>query len=99
MGSSLASPTHLVILLVVVLLLFGAKRVPEIGRSLGTGMREFKDSVSADVNDKAEPTSAQLPPPVPAAQAPVPSAFSAVEQTRGSLAPAGSDRDAEPSLL
>jgi len=40
------SPMHLGILLLIVLLLFGAKRVPEIGRSLGTGMREFKDSVT-----------------------------------------------------
>ena len=40
------SPMHLMILLGIVLLLFGAKRVPEIGRSLGSGMREFKDSVT-----------------------------------------------------
>ncbi len=40
------NPMHLVILLAIVLLLFGAKRVPEIGRSLGSGMREFKDSVT-----------------------------------------------------
>ena len=39
-------PTEIIILLVVVLLLFGAKRVPEIGRSVGKGMREFKDAVT-----------------------------------------------------
>jgi sec-independent protein translocase protein TatA len=44
----LASPTHLILLLLIALLLFGAKRLPEIGRSLGSGMREFKDSVSHD---------------------------------------------------
>jgi len=43
-------PLEIVGLLVLALLLFGAKRLPEIGRSLGTGMREFKDSVSG--NDK-----------------------------------------------
>ncbi|HJQ49542.1 MAG TPA: twin-arginine translocase TatA/TatE family subunit [Gaiellaceae bacterium] len=42
----LTSPTHLALLLLIALLLFGAKRVPEIGRSLGSGMREFKDSIS-----------------------------------------------------
>jgi sec-independent protein translocase protein TatA len=42
----LTSPTHLALLLLIALCLFGAKRLPEIGRSLGTGMREFKDSVS-----------------------------------------------------
>ena len=39
-------PTELIILLIVVLLLFGAKRVPEIGRSVGKGMREFKEAVT-----------------------------------------------------
>jgi sec-independent protein translocase protein TatA len=42
----LSSPTHIALLLLIALLLFGAKRLPEIGRSLGHGMREFKDSVS-----------------------------------------------------
>jgi sec-independent protein translocase protein TatA len=40
------SPTHIVVLLLLALLLFGARRLPEIGRSLGSGMREFKDSVT-----------------------------------------------------
>ena len=44
MGS--IGPLEIVLLLVLALMLFGAKRLPEIGRSLGTGMREFKDSVS-----------------------------------------------------
>jgi sec-independent protein translocase protein TatA len=42
----LTNPTHLVLLLLIALCLFGAKRLPEIGRSLGSGMREFKDSVT-----------------------------------------------------
>jgi sec-independent protein translocase protein TatA len=44
----LTSPTHLALLLLIALLLFGAKRVPEIGRSLGSGMREFKESITHD---------------------------------------------------
>jgi sec-independent protein translocase protein TatA len=52
-------------LLLLALLLFGAKRLPEIGRSLGTGMREFKDSVSGE--KKAEAARSELPPPAPAA--------------------------------
>jgi sec-independent protein translocase protein TatA len=51
---------EIILLLLVALLLFGAKRLPEIGRSLGSGMREFKDSVTG--NDKPEPVqTAQLP--------------------------------------
>jgi sec-independent protein translocase protein TatA len=46
MGTGLISPWHLAIFALVVLLLFGTKRLPEIGRSVGKGMREFKDSVS-----------------------------------------------------
>jgi sec-independent protein translocase protein TatA len=42
----LTSPTHIALLLLLALVLFGAKRLPEIGRSLGTGMREFKESVT-----------------------------------------------------
>ena len=52
----LTQPAHLLVLLLVVLLLFGAKRLPEMGRSLGLGMREFKDSVSGiGGSDATEP--------------------------------------------
>jgi sec-independent protein translocase protein TatA len=46
--------TGLVIILVVALLIFGPKRLPEIGRSLGRGMREFKDSVTGKDEPRAE---------------------------------------------
>jgi sec-independent protein translocase protein TatA len=56
---------ELLILLVVLLLIFGAKRLPEMGRSLGKGMREFKDSVTG-VEDSVTTTTpappAELPP-------------------------------------
>jgi len=39
---------ELLVLGIVVLLVFGPKRLPEMGRSLGRGMREFKDSISSD---------------------------------------------------
>jgi sec-independent protein translocase protein TatA len=47
MFSGLENPVHLAMLFAVVLLLFGAKRLPEIGKSLGTGLREFKSSITA----------------------------------------------------
>jgi sec-independent protein translocase protein TatA len=49
------SPTHIILLLLIALLLFGAKRLPEIGRSLGSGMREFKDSVTGSTPAEPEP--------------------------------------------
>jgi sec-independent protein translocase protein TatA len=44
----LDNPLHIAMLLVVVLLVFGAKRLPEMGRSLGEGLRGFKDSMSGE---------------------------------------------------
>jgi sec-independent protein translocase protein TatA len=45
-------PLEIVIILVIVLIIFGPKRLPDLGRSLGNGMREFKDSVTG--KDKEE---------------------------------------------
>lgn len=43
---------ELIVLGLVLLLIFGPKRLPEMGRSLGKGMREFKDSVTGDSRDR-----------------------------------------------
>lgn len=55
----LENPLHLAIILVVVLMVFGAKRLPEMGKSLGTGLRGFKESLSGDspvaVTERSEP--------------------------------------------
>lgn len=59
MGSGLVSPLHIAIFALVVLLAFGPKRLPEIGRSLGKGMRELKDGITHDEQPaKAEPRAA-----------------------------------------
>ena len=56
----LDNPIHLLFLLVIVLLIFGAKRLPEMGRSLGSGMRGFKESISGEntppVGESSTPT-------------------------------------------
>ncbi len=52
---------EIAILLLVALLIFGPKRLPEMGRSLGRGMREFKDSVSGKDDDDDRFTT-ELPP-------------------------------------
>jgi sec-independent protein translocase protein TatA len=61
-------PWEILILLLIILLVFGPKRLPELGRSLGKGMREFKDSVSQGGHDKDEHEHdhalAELPAPV-----------------------------------
>ena len=44
----LDNPVHIAFLLVLLLLVFGAKRLPELGRSLGAGLRGFKESISGE---------------------------------------------------
>jgi len=56
------NPTHLVLLLGIALLLFGAKKLPEIGRGLGNGMREFKESVTHETPAIPESTSSETSP-------------------------------------
>jgi sec-independent protein translocase protein TatA len=46
----LDNPLHIAFLLVVMLMVFGAKRLPEMGKSLGTGLRGFKESLNADTS-------------------------------------------------
>ena len=57
---------ELVLILLVLLLVFGAKRLPEMGRSLGKGMREFKDSVSG-LDDRDDRETIHPPSELPAA--------------------------------
>jgi len=59
-------PWHIIVLLIIVLLLFGAKRLPEIGRSLGSSAREFKKGISGD-----ESPTASVPPPPDVPKQPV----------------------------
>jgi sec-independent protein translocase protein TatA len=87
------NPLHIIFLVALLLLVFGAKRLPEIGRSLGSGMREFKQSVTGEAtghsHDAQQPgqqptlppgTAQQAPTPQQAAPAPVPSSAQASPQ-------------------
>jgi sec-independent protein translocase protein TatA len=51
----LDNPIHILFLLVIVLLVFGAKRLPEMGKSLGDGLRGFKESVSGESSEHTAP--------------------------------------------
>jgi sec-independent protein translocase protein TatA len=58
---------ELIIILVVVLVIFGPKRLPDLGRSLGRGMREFKDSVTGKDHDELPEVAVEKPEPTTAA--------------------------------
>jgi sec-independent protein translocase protein TatA len=60
----LDNPIHIAFLLILLLLVFGAKRLPEMGRSLGSGMRGFKESLSGESAHPALTGPEQQPTPM-----------------------------------
>ena len=66
-------PLELAIVLIIALIVFGPKRLPELGKSVGRGIREFKGSISGENDDDDEPK----PPEIESAQPPPPPAESA----------------------
>ncbi len=67
----LENPIHLLIVLAVVLMVFGAKRLPEMGRSLGDGMRGFKEAISGQAPPVQTMTAHSEAPVAPASPATV----------------------------
>lgn len=86
-------PLELIVVLVIVLLIFGPKRLPSLGRQLGGGMREFKDSLTGKEDEGA--TDATGRPAITRATADEPVASTPVEQQAAPAAPAA-PADAAP---
>lgn len=63
------SPTELIVVAVIVVLLFGARKIPEIFRGLGTGLREFKESLN-EVKQETHQAVRNAPPPETSSEAP-----------------------------
>ncbi len=87
----LDNPLHIAFLLILLLLVFGAKRLPEMGRSLGSGMRGFKDALGGE--HPAVATLAPAPAPAPAEHVAAPPA-STPDAAPGDLAQAPAADDA-----
>ena len=72
MIDGLFQPTHLIIILAIVLIVFGPGKLPDIGGALGRGIKEFKTSVNEEANPKADATAATpAAPTAPVQAAPV----------------------------
>ncbi|HKC77437.1 MAG TPA: twin-arginine translocase TatA/TatE family subunit [Gaiellaceae bacterium] len=84
------TPWHIVLLLLIALLLFGGKRLPEIGKALGSGMREFKDAVTGNT-PSAPDEQPVLPPAQPTVMEPTPT--SVTEPTPAVMEPAPTERE------
>ena len=82
---------EILLLLLVMLLVFGPKRLPEMGRSLGRGMREFKDSITGqeiNFDDEPEENAAALAQPVAATAPPAEPVVATTPQQPAEPAPA-----------
>jgi sec-independent protein translocase protein TatA len=66
MGLGALQPAHLIVILVIVLLIFGPGKLPELGRAMGDGLRELKKATSADEHKDAATTNATITTVVPA---------------------------------
>jgi sec-independent protein translocase protein TatA len=78
-------PLEIVLVIVVLLLIFGPKRLPSLGRSLGTGMREFKESITGEDKDKRRDADAAASrPALTQAQADAPAAAPSAPQVADS---------------
>jgi len=69
----LLQPTHLLVILVVVFILFGAKRLPELGKGLGEGLKGFKDGIKGtpDPAPPAQPVQQNTAAATPVNSAPI----------------------------
>jgi sec-independent protein translocase protein TatA len=82
----LDNPIHIAFLLILLLLVFGAKRLPEMGRSLGDGMRGFKDALGGE---SAQTASQPMPPPALAGQEQQPTPITAHTPAAATVAEPG----------
>jgi len=57
----LFTPTHLIVLAVVAIVLFGGKKLPELGKGLGEGLKGFKEGMKGITDPNSEPTSKTKP--------------------------------------
>jgi len=83
---------ELLILLVVLLLVFGAKRLPEMGRSLGKGMREFKDGIGG-IEDTVNTTAPTTPTTTPPQELPATTSEPVAPAPAASAQPAETERE------
>jgi sec-independent protein translocase protein TatA len=98
MIGDILQPTHLLFVLVVALLVLGPKRLPEAGRALGKGIRDFRMAIGGE-EDRASmgtiPTEAAPPPPAPAI-APEPAAAAPADTTGAASDATADSTDAQP---
>lgn len=87
MIGDILQPTHLLFVLVVALLVLGPKRLPEVGRSLGKGLRDFRHAMSGEHHDDEVLTQTTAEEPVESTAKPVAPATESVEPATATVEP------------
>jgi sec-independent protein translocase protein TatA len=93
MVGDVLQPTHLLFILVVALLVLGPKRLPEVGRTLGSGLRDFRQAINGEATHHEEPTPRAYVEPEPA---PVPPHSGDVDETESTVVGVAAD---EPDVV
>lgn len=98
MVGDILQPTHLLFVLVVALLVLGPKRLPEVGRALGRGLRDFRSAISGE--EHSEPTiSAPEPPKAPEQPSPTPAPGEQPSESAPDTAPSEPTADTHPTQV
>jgi sec-independent protein translocase protein TatA len=87
--AGLDNPTHWLFIAIVALIVFGPKRLPELGRSVGSGLRGFRDSLSGEPDSRAGDGEPAVVEPAPEAAAPASADRDAAEAAAAGGGPRG----------
>ncbi len=88
MIGDILQPTHLLLILAVALIVLGPKRLPEVGKSLGRGLRDFRNALSGDDHEPHRESLEQAAVAAPQPTAPAPTAPQQQSEARAQPAPA-----------
>jgi sec-independent protein translocase protein TatA len=83
------NPVHLLFIAVVALVVLGPRRLPDLAKALGHGIREFRDAMSSGEQDEPEPPPVTAPPPAPAQSQAAPAASAGPDTVHAPEQPAG----------
>lgn len=86
MGVGALQPGHLIVILVIVLLIFGPGKLPELGKAMGDGLRELKKATSGDQEKETPATASTATATPPAMVTPIASATRTCPSCRGTVA-------------
>lgn len=96
MIGDILQPTHLLFILVIALLVLGPKKLPEVGRQLGSGLRDFRAAINGDHTERSAEVEHQVEPPAPTGQETAAAPLAGQPLAESPSAPSSADPPAGP---